>query len=57
MQSGSTHDRPFPQNDERHRRKALDEVSEKLGISWAIGEGKIVFTNADGTNKAIPGTP
>lgn len=37
--------------------KALDEVSEKLGISWAIGEGKIVFTNADGTKKSIPGEP
>jgi hypothetical protein len=37
--------------------KALDEVSEKLGISGAIGEGKIVFTNADGVNRAKPGTP
>jgi len=37
--------------------KALDEVCEKLGIAWAIGEGKIIFTNADGTNKAIPYEP
>jgi len=37
--------------------KALDEVSEKLGIFWAIEEGKIVFTNAKGTNKSIPYEP
>src|SRR5690606_7274960 len=28
--------------------KSLDEVCEKLGIEWAIDEGKIVFTTADG---------
>lgn len=37
--------------------KALDEVCEKLGISWAIGEGKIVFTNAEEPQNAKPNAP